>query len=59
MGDRATDHALLMAVQRCAKAAVGAMVARYAAATCNELPHSLSEHGQINAINIVAADVRI
>jgi len=34
------DHALLMALQRCAKAAVGAMVARYVAASCGALPHS-------------------
>ena len=39
------DHALLMALQRCAKAAVGAMVARYAAASCSVPPHSLSQRG--------------
>ena len=39
------DHALLMALQRCAKAAVGAMVARYAAASYNALLHPLSQHG--------------
>ena len=39
------DHALLMALQRCAKAAVGAVVARYAAATCCTPVGLLSEHG--------------
>jgi DNA polymerase-3 subunit epsilon len=37
------DHAMLLAVQRCAKAAVGAMVARYAAASGGAPPHLLGE----------------
>ncbi len=38
------DHALLMALQRCAKAAAGALVARYAAASCGAPPHLPSKH---------------